>query len=753
MKIKKRLRLNTFISLSVLILILLSLAWSFREMSVATRNMDRVAEMRKVAFERIILRDDYLLNQEERARTQWYAKSETLRGLLESASKTISGSEEQALLKEARENFDATFTSFSHFLEEQKKRKSSSNKGINFTEADSRLIGQVFLKAYAVNDSINRLYESALIKRTTARDRGFLLIIMAIISGVIAIIINSTEINRIFTKRIEALGKGVEIIGSGNLAYRIGVEGDDELSGLALASNDMAAKLKESYTSVENLQNEIAQRIRAEDGLRASEKLYHNLFDNMLEGLAYCRMIFVENVPHDFIYLNVNNAFETLTGLKNVEGKRVTEVIPGIRESDQKLLEIYGRVSRTGEPERIEIFVEALKMWFSICVYSPEKEYFVAVFDVITDRKRVEEKLRASEVRFRRLFEAARDGILILDAETGMIVDVNPFLIELLGFSQEVFLGKKIWELGFFKDIIANQANFLELQQKEYLHYENLPLETSDGRQIEVEFVSHVYRVNHHKVIQCNIRDITERRIKEKEIEEKNSEMERFTYTVSHDLKSPLVTIKTFLGYLEQDMSDSNETQVGQDIGYIRTAADKMGRLLDELLEMSRVGRVVNPSVTVTFNELVEDALNAVAGSISENCVEVKVDDSAISLHGDRQRLVEIWQNLIENSVKYLGDRKSPLIEVGVERDGEETLFFVRDNGIGIDPRYKEKIFGLFEKLDPKTEGSGLGLALVKRIVALYHGAIRVESEIGKGACFRFTLPEAISRQTRGEQI
>ena len=627
MKIKKRLRLNTFISLSVLVLILLSIAWSFREMSVATRNMDRVAEMRKVAFERIILRDDYLLNQEERAQTQWYAKSETLRGLLESASKTISGSEDQALLKEARENFDATFTSFSHLLEEQKKRKSSSNKGINFTEADSRLIGQVFLKAYAVNDSINRLYESALIKRTTARDRGYLLIIISIIGGVIAIVINSTEIDRIFTKRIEALGKGVEIIGAGNLAYRIGVEGDDELSGLALASNNMAAKLMESYTSVENLQHEIAQRIQAEDGLRASE------------------------------------------------------------------------------------------------------------------------------VRFRRLFEAARDGILILDAETGMIVDVNPFLIELLGFSQEVFLGKKIWELGFFKDIIANQANFLELQQKEYLHYENLPLETSDGRRIEVEFVSYVYRVNHHKVIQCNIRDITERRIKEKEIEEKNAELERFTYTVSHDLKSPLVTIKTFLGYLEQDMSDSNEAQIGKDIGYMRTAADKMGRLLDELLEMSRVGRVVNPSVNVTFNELVEDALNSVAGSISESGVEVRVDDAAISLHGDRQRLVEIWQNLIENSVKYLGDRKSPLIEVGVERDGEETLFFVRDNGIGIDPRYKEKIFGLFEKLDQKTEGSGLGLALVKRIVALYHGAIRVESELGKGACFRFTLPGAISGQTRGEKI
>jgi PAS domain S-box-containing protein len=122
------------------------------------------------------------------------------------------------------------------------------------------------------------------------------------------------------------------------------------------------------------------------------------------------------------------------------------------------------------------------------------------------------EALAASEVRYRRLFEAAKDGILILDAETGMILDVNPFLIELLGFSREEFLGKRVWELGAFKDIVANQANFEELQQKEYIRYENLPLEAADGRRIGVEFVSNVYRVNHHKVIQCNIRDVTERK-------------------------------------------------------------------------------------------------------------------------------------------------------------------------------------------------------------------------------------------------
>ena len=234
-----------------------------------------------------------------------------------------------------------------------------------------------------------------------------------------------------------------------------------------------------------------------------------------------------------------------------------------------------------------------------------------------------------------------------------------------------------------------------------------------------------------------------------KDLQEKNAELERFTYTVSHDLKSPLVTVKTFLGYLEEDMASVNTGRIDKDVLYIRTAAEKMGLLLDELLEMSRIGRLINPPVRAMFRELVEDALQTVAGSISERGVEVQVSGD-VSLYGDRPRLVEIWQNLIENAVKFMGDQTSPQIEIGVEMLGGEQVFFVRDNGVGINPRYANKIFGLFEKLDPKSKGTGLGLALVKRIVEFYQGRIWAESPgVGQGACFRFTLPQAIKE--RGE--
>jgi len=150
----------------------------------------------------------------------------------------------------------------------------------------------------------------------------------------------------------------------------------------------------------------------------------------------------------------------------------------------------------------------------------------------IADRKKAEEALRDSETRYRRLFETAKDGILLLDAETGLIVDVNPFLIEMLGFSHEQFVGKAIWEIGLLKDIASNKDKFMELQRQKYVRYEDLPLETADGRRIEVEFVSNVYTVDNSKVVQCNIRDITERKQAEDAIKKSEALFRTTLYSI-----------------------------------------------------------------------------------------------------------------------------------------------------------------------------------------------------------------------------
>lgn len=234
------------------------------------------------------------------------------------------------------------------------------------------------------------------------------------------------------------------------------------------------------------------------------------------------------------------------------------------------------------------------------------------------------------------------------------------------------------------------------------------------------------------------------RRVSE-ELRGRNEELERFIYSVSHDLKSPLVTFKTFLGFLRQDQRADSRENMEKDLNFMAAAADKMDRLLEDLLEMSRVGRLDKAPKPLELGELVDEALAAVAGPIAERGVEVRVAIPDLTLYGDRLRLERLWQNLIDNAVKYLGDQAAPCVEIGMEEIAGERVFFVRDNGQGIDPAHQRKVFGLFEKVDTKSPGSGLGLALAKRIVELYHGRIWFESEgPGRGTCFRFTLPDAL---------
>ncbi len=228
----------------------------------------------------------------------------------------------------------------------------------------------------------------------------------------------------------------------------------------------------------------------------------------------------------------------------------------------------------------------------------------------------------------------------------------------------------------------------------------------------------------------------------------KHEELERFTYTVSHDLRSPVVTIQTFLGHLEPDITAQNAARVADDLNFIRTAANQMARLLDDLLTLSRLGRQVNPPADVLLQAVAKDALDLVAGRIAQRGVQVTVAKDPVTLRGDRTQFVSVFQNLVDNACKFMGNQKEPRIEIGVQTRAAGTVFFVRDNGSGIDPRHQAKVFGLFEKLDPTTEGTGLGLALVKRIVELHGGRIWLESKgVGQGACFYFTLPEADSPQ------
>jgi signal transduction histidine kinase len=226
------------------------------------------------------------------------------------------------------------------------------------------------------------------------------------------------------------------------------------------------------------------------------------------------------------------------------------------------------------------------------------------------------------------------------------------------------------------------------------------------------------------------------------DLEAKNAEMERFNYTVSHDLKSPLVTVLGFAGLVEADLEAGRVDRARDGLARIAAAGERMHGLLEDLLELSRIGRIVNPPEDVSMAELAREAVEMVRGRLDERGARVEIAGDLPSVRGDRQRLREVLQNLIENAVKFMGQQPAPLVQVGVRPGNPEPVFFVRDNGQGLDMRYQEKLFRLFEKLDPRGEGTGVGLALVRRIVEAHGGRVWVESDgPGTGATFCFTVP------------
>jgi PAS domain S-box-containing protein len=372
----------------------------------------------------------------------------------------------------------------------------------------------------------------------------------------------------------------------------------------------------------------------------------------------------------------------------------------------------------------------------------------------ITGRKQAAEALLASEAELLSILESTGDGILAVDHDGKRVIKTNRRYAEMWRIPQSII---NAGDNNALRNFVLNQLSdpdaFLKRVQKLY-GTDTVAVDMlffKDGRVFE----RHGFPMMLGGAVLGRVwsfRDITDRKRQERELSEKSVELERFTYTVSHDLKSPLVTVKTFLGYLEQDLLSSNKERVKQDVTYMRMAADKMGHLLDELLKLARVGRKTNPPVRVTFQELAREAVGLVAGRISISHAEVQVAEAAVVLEGDRPRLAEIWQNLVENACKFMGDQPKPRVEIGVEQRGAETVFFVRDNGVGIEPRFHQKVFSLFEKLNPKIEGTGMGLALVKRVVELYKGRIWVESGgLGQGSNFLFTLPAAVKIETETE--
>jgi protein-histidine pros-kinase len=385
----------------------------------------------------------------------------------------------------------------------------------------------------------------------------------------------------------------------------------------------------------------------------------------------------------------------------------------------------------------------------------------------------------ASELRYRRLFETAQDGILILDADTGQVVDANPFMKDLLGYSQKEFLGRKLWEIGPFKGTGASKIAFAELQLKDRIRYEGLPLETKDGRRVEVEFISNAYLVDTKRLIQCNIRDITERKRTEEEIRSLNAGLEQrvaertielqsakeqaesadrmkseFLANMSHELRTPLNGIIGFSEFLIDGKTGALTPKQTEYVTDIFNSGRQLLQLINDVLDLAKVeaGKMDLYPETFSVGKAIEEVCSVVGPMAQRKGIAIhsEVEAAADAVTLDRQKLKQVLSNLLSNAVKFTEDGGSVNI-IGDLYDHARLRLRVQDSGIGIKVEDFDKLFVEFRQVDSglarRHQGTGLGLALTKKIVEFQRGTIEVESAPGKGSTFTVILPRVSGKQ------
>ncbi|MCQ8903585.1 MAG: PAS domain S-box protein [Methanothrix sp.] len=498
---------------------------------------------------------------------------------------------------------------------------------------------------------------------------------------------------------------------------------------------------------------DITENVKRVDELRLSEARYRSIVEDM--PFLVCRF------DHDGVLTFVNENYCRYFGLERSEilGRSFLELIP---EDDR---EAVLRRFRSLTPERPHVtYIHRVKRgdeirwqrWTDRAIFGQDGAVleYQSLGEDITAEKNMEDALRESEHKFRVLAERTAACITIFKDERFLYINHSGERI--CGYTRDELLGESIWKVVHPEDAIWLREMYSRMVRGEPTpsRYE-FRIVTKSGEVRWVDYASGIIQFEGEPAIIGTSIDITERRQAEEELrrlkasledmvrarteelEKRNEEMESFVYTVSHDLRRPLITISGLAGLAELDLDKGDVEKARESLRKIARSAESMDMLLSDILELSRIGRLVNPPEDVPFELLVKDAIDQLSEMIRSRGAEIKVADGMPTVRVDRMRVVEALVNLIDNSIKYTGKDKRPVIEI-FYRDG---VFCIRDNGIGIPEKQRVKVFELFYKVDPKSDGTGVGLTIVKRIIEFHGGRIWVESDGCSWTAFCFTLP------------
>jgi PAS domain S-box-containing protein len=521
---------------------------------------------------------------------------------------------------------------------------------------------------------------------------------------------------------------------------------DGGIRHLQLSTRELIWNGKQQFQTI---YNDVTERKKAEDALKQSEQNFRNSMENSSIGIRIS--------DRDGISLFANQALLDIFGYQNrdeIQTKPPQEYYSP--ECYASFLVRHEKFLR-GEPmpKSLEIDIirkDSTKRNLQVSmmdVFWDGKMQYQTLYNDVTELKHAEEALILSEVSYRRLFESAKDGILIINAVTGLITDVNPYLADLLGFAPKEFIGKALWEIGIFRDIVANIERFQELLEKRYVRYEDLPLKTDDGREISVEFVSNVYEVDHRRVIQCNIRNITERKQTEKEkkeLEDKAQVASRLAAVgemaagVAHEINNPLTGV---LGFSQMLLEKENVPEdIKADLKIIADGSQRVADIVKRLLTFARQTKPIRTLANI--NDLIDNTLKLRDYVLKTSNIEVitRLDKELPLSVVDSGQMQQVFLNLIVNAEQAMTKANGKgMLTITTEQNGNFIRISFRDDGPGITKEHIGRVFEPFFTTKDVGEGTGLGLSLSRSIVLEHGGRMHVESKFGHGANFIVEIP------------
>jgi PAS domain S-box-containing protein len=499
---------------------------------------------------------------------------------------------------------------------------------------------------------------------------------------------------------------------------------------------------------------------------------YETMFENLPDGLAYCEMIFDgKGRPVDFVYIRINKNFERVTGFKRAEGRKVTELMPGIRTSNPEMLEACGRVSLTGKAERFETRIEPRALWLLVSVYSPREKFFVAMFQNITDRKQIENDLENAKIAARNVSEdlqaekeriaqtnakdeailaSIADGCIAVN-ENGEIIVVNQMAQKMLGYTGKESIGKHWYEILHREDEAGNRlspeqgAIRAALSTTASAVAPPFSYVRKDGTKFPVSRTVAPITLQGKIIGAVNIfRDIT----REKEIDRAKSE---FISIASHQLRTPLTGIQWVI---ERFTKKEKLTAKGKEyLDDIHTSAKRLTELVDLMLNLSRIeaGKIDVTPELIEVVGLVADYLKETTGLREKKGLRVIFDDHPVKCMAvtDKNALRNIVQSIISNAIEYTPDKGK--IEIGIQKKGVAFVMWVKDTGIGIPKAEQHQVFEKFMRATNaklyKTNGTGIGLYIAQWATTLLGGKIWFESKESKGSTFYVELPLKVKQK------